>query len=337
MLNKKAFLRFNSFTIGSVIVLILVGSIVRTLGAGMGCPDWPKCFGAYIPPTSVEQLPANYQEIFLEERIEKNRRLSEVLASLGYESYAYRILNDPSILKEEPFNTTKAWVEYINRLVGVVIGLLLFFNLVFSFSFWKDDKWVSFGALFVFILTGFQGWVGSLVVSTNLLHGFITFHMLLAFLILAVLIWGNVRVQNLPKTRSISLWGISSLVLVLLFVQIILGTKVRAIIDDLIVNETARDIWFSFLDQNYFYIHRSFSWLLLLGASILYYLIRRSGLVHLLKHSVLILGLVFMGMILGLCMVRFSFPAWMQPLHLIIATVLFSLIFYLNLNLKISR
>ncbi|MBU6327966.1 MAG: COX15/CtaA family protein, partial [Verrucomicrobia bacterium] len=37
----------------SVIVLIFVGAIVRVTGAGMGCPDWPTCWGCWVPPSKV--------------------------------------------------------------------------------------------------------------------------------------------------------------------------------------------------------------------------------------------------------------------------------------------
>ena len=90
-------------TLISCYLLILAGSIVRASGSGLGCPDWPTCFGRIIPPTSVEELPQNYQELF----------------AIGGQSL-------------EKFNALKTWTEYLNRLLGVIVGIEMLFLVILS-------------------------------------------------------------------------------------------------------------------------------------------------------------------------------------------------------------
>ncbi len=336
MLSKRLFLKINSITLGSVLVLILIGSVVRSLGAGMGCPDWPKCFGSNIPPTSSTGLPDNYLEIFKNERLSKNERLARTFSGLGFENLAYKITNDPFVLTEQEFDATKAWIEYINRLVGVLIGLFVLINMILSFSYRRENKWIPFTGVLIFVLTGFQGWVGSLVVSTNLLHGFITFHMLLALAILALLIWMNLMVKGRKKIKDKRLFLVCLTLLILFIPQVVLGTEVRGIVDDLIVSSNLRASWASYLTSNLFYIHRSYSWIIFIGALSIFYLINKRGYKEVRSLAVQLVGLVVLAMVAGLVMVRFGFPFWLQPLHLIIATGIFSLLFYLTLRFKIS-
>ena len=104
--TKRAFRKLNIYTIIAVYFLILVGGIVRSTGSGMGCPDWPKCFGSYVPPTSVDQLPSDYQAHYLKLRIAKNNRIAKMISGFGFSSLADEISNDPSILVEADFNAT---------------------------------------------------------------------------------------------------------------------------------------------------------------------------------------------------------------------------------------
>ncbi len=334
MIRKDLFFKINAITLGSVLVLILVGSIVRSMGAGMGCPDWPKCFGSYVPPTSPDQLPEDYLETFKQLRLAKNERLAAMLTSLGYGNLGNQILNDPAIQTEHEFSVTKAWIEYVNRLVGVVIGLLVFLNMISAFSI-KNNKWVPVVGIFIFVLTGFQGWVGSLVVSTNLLKWFITFHMLLALLIVALLIWMQVRAREMVLVGNKALFFVVLGSFLFFIPQILLGTEVRHVVDGFLVNEPDRSVWMGNLTL-VFLFHRSYSWIILMSSIAIFFLVRKWEIEELKQSSALLVGLVIATGVAGVVMTNFSFPFWTQPIHLLLASGIFSVLFYLILRLKIS-
>jgi len=83
----KNFRRFAFAATVATFFVIFAGGLVRVTGAGLGCPDWPTCFGRWFPPTDISQLPPDI---------------------------------DPT-----QFNFALAWIEYINRLAGVVLGVLI--------------------------------------------------------------------------------------------------------------------------------------------------------------------------------------------------------------------
>ncbi len=331
MENRRSFYKLSISTLVAVYLLILVGGIVRSTGSGMGCPDWPKCFGAWVPPTSVSALPENYKEIYATYRKKKNIRFAKYLSSFGMKETAMGILADESILREADFNPTKTWIEYINRVIGVIIGFLIFGVFVFSLTFYKTDRKITIIAFLTFILVGVQGWLGSFVVSTNLTPWTITLHMFLALIIVAMLIYlvdqGKPRLVTLAS--PLVFWWLVACI-TLLLVQVLLGTQVREAIDS-IANLVPRDSWLATIEAQ-FVMHRSFSWIvLILHVGLIMKLQKTEGS----KIFPLVLIVLLLGTILtGMGMAYFAVPPFLQPVHLLLATVTFGVqfLFLLRLN-----
>jgi cytochrome c oxidase assembly protein subunit 15 len=327
----QSFRRLTISTLVAVYVLILVGGIVRSSGSGMGCPDWPKCFGSWVPPTSVEQLPADYQEFYSAYRQKKNIKFAKYLTALGFDETAEKLLNDKSVLEEAAFNPTKTWIEYVNRLVGVVIGFMIFAVFVSSWKFRNSKRSLTILAFLLFMMVGFQGWLGSIVVSTNLTAWTITLHMFLALVIvgmLAYLLVASSEQLYVGPQKKISGWLVV-ICLIVLTVQILWGTKVREAID-VAAASLPRDSWISNLGKP-FLIHRSFSWVVLLFyVGLSYNLIKTLGL----KPFPLTLIVLILGAILsGAGMAYFAVPAFLQPVHLLLASLAFGVQFILLLEL----
>ena len=319
MINTQAALRFRRLgimTIFAVYFVILVGGIVRASGAGMGCPDWPTCFGQWIPPTEESQLPANYHEIYAER---------------GYEN--------------TQFNPVKTWTEYTNRLVGVTIGFFIFLTAWSSRIYLKTDKTIFYLAVSVFFLVGFQGWLGSTVVASNLKPFMITLHMLLALFIVALLIYTIARSQRdyiaqidtslLPaKFKTVLI-----VAMIMTLLQVAMGTQVREAVD-FIAHEHA------YIERQYwrddfpviFYIHRSFSSIILFTNLWLvwkiYQSVDRKSL--LLRTGLSLASLVVTAIIAGITLDRLGVPPIAQPIHLLMANLIFGVQFFLYICLKYS-
>jgi len=327
-------------TLIAVYLLILVGGVVRSTGSGMGCPDWPKCFGRWVPPTSVEQLPATYKEDYSQYRHQKNIRFSKYLSAFGFDQTAEQILQDKSIREEEDFNPMKTWIEYVNRIIGVIIGFLIFSVFVFSLRYWKTNRPLTVLSFLSFVLVGFQGWIGSFVVSTNLTPWTVTVHMFLAMVIVALIILILHKIGQAETVASSNPLQVSSLLKVLLFlsmtallVQILFGTQVREAIDQVATEISDRQEWIAATGSS-FIIHRSFSWIVLILNALLVVKLWKTGGLNRFTLSVILL---ILGTVLtGAGMAWFSIPPFLQPVHLLLATVTFGLEFLLVLKVNSS-
>lgn len=332
-MKQPAFVRrfrfFGILTVVAVYLLILVGGIVRSTGSGMGCPDWPKCFGTWVPPTEVSQLPANYKEIYTEQRVAKNQRVAKTLARIGFQDVAAQIFAHPTQYIETDFNATKTWIEYVNRLLGALIGVFIFLTVALALPYWRRDPPVFWLAFFCLLLTGFQGWLGSLVVSTNLLPEMVSVHMALALLIVALLIYAVSRSQRAGEGQNLipaqkGLQPLLWLVALLTFGQIVLGTQVREQVD--VVAAAAgyldRAGWVAQLG-NAFRIHRTFSAVLLLLNLYVAYRIFQTQAPQLRSLATATLVLLGLEIGAGITLAYWALPAAVQPVHLTLATLLF--------------
>lgn len=344
--SEKRFLAVNFIAVVALFLLILAGGVVRSTGSGMGCPDWPKCFDQFIPPTDISQLPEDYQQKYVDRRVQKNERFAKTLDLLGYGDLAYRIRNDKNVLKPEEFNASKTWTEYINRLLGALVGLLLIGCVVASITYLKSHKRIFIWSLFNLILVGFQGWLGSIVVSTNLLAWIVTVHMLIAVAIVAISIYTYYEaraIRDKSILTNISSGWVTTLAyvgLALTLIQITLGTEVREQID--FISSTMemlnRSEWVSKVGANFVY-HRDLAILVIIVNAISFMLIRKRYPVpgYQYKYISYVLLLIVLQIVTGLLLSYMGLPPFAQALHILLATLVFGAQFYLMLLLKKSR
>ena len=303
-MNEKAFTKFSKIVLINVFLVILAGGIVRMTQSGMGCPDWPRCFGRWIPPTDESQLPANYKQI-----------------------YAFKYV-------DTSFNVYHTWVEYFNRLVGMLLGILLLIQFVWVARYWKSKKSIVLLCGANLLLTGFQGYLGSKVVEANLEVVKITVHMLVALVIAALSLKViNQMNHDKEKVANKNLKAISFITIILLLIQIVMGTQVRQQIDDISksFDFMHRDQWVQHLN-GVFNFHRIFS--ILIGVACVYLYMMYKDVKKLRLSCQLMIVTVIGNIVLGLIMASMNMPAFAQPSHLVFSSILLMTVYYNWLNTK---
>ena len=349
--SNKSYIKYSWFLMGMVFLVILAGGVVRMTQSGMGCPDWPTCFGMWIPPTDANQLPADFEKYLSQQDIDHS------------------------------FNVYHTWIEYINRLLGAILGVF-----IFAYAIWSSVKFSNRKSrmkllllsnfcqsffLIIFAVAGFtllfklavvvfllsvlyslyfairntfsrslvivsillliavavQGWLGKMVVDGNLSVVKITIHMIGALVIAALpLINISKLKQNKIKVTPVIKYLMSGMVIVILF-QIILGTQVREEIDVIskALSYGQRELWIDRLGY-IFFVHRSFSWLVLIGTLAL--IIKGRDIIEFATKCRWIAINVLCTVGLGISMAHFDIPALSQPLHLLMACILLMQLFY---------
>jgi cytochrome c oxidase assembly protein subunit 15 len=194
--SHRNFVRLAIATTIATYALILVGALVRAAGAGLGCPDWPHCFGEWIPPTRADQLPPGY---------------------------------DPT-----QFNALLTWTEYLNRLLGVTTGVLIIATTWSAFRNLPKGSPARWATLAALLLVGFQGWLGGQVVRSSLEPWMVTAHMVVALILVSLLLFATHRAAHplghaaQPDALSHRVRVATWLAMLVVLVQVGLGTQVRS-------------------------------------------------------------------------------------------------------------
>lgn len=199
--SQKTAQRFKKlvfFTLFLTLDLIMFGAFVRLTDAGLGCPDWPGCYGTISPLHALPDI-----------------RAAEQLMPSG------------------PVTLPKAWIEMLHRYVGSILGLLIIAILVMA---WRQRRslqqspWLPFVLLIGVCL---QGAFGAWTVTLKLMPIIVTAHLLGGMTLLALLTWLAARQTALPGGVSLHTprqlnsaptwlkWAV--LGLGLLYIQIALG------------------------------------------------------------------------------------------------------------------
>jgi cytochrome c oxidase assembly protein subunit 15 len=294
---------FQRLALGTTAItylLILVGGLVRASGAGLGCPDWPRCFGSWTPPTSVADLPPQF---------------------------------DPSL-----FNPTLMWTEYLNRLLGVTVGFFVLATVASAWRYHRHDRHILWPAVAALLLTGYEGWLGGRVVAHELAPWIVTVHMIVALVIVSLLLYATVyafyaprwhaaggrdrRVLSWPEERNRLSIGAIVLIVVTL-IQVAIGTQVREGVDHALDAGTSRAEALStvgWLD----YLHRD-SALAVLGLALVLMLMVWANLARtraIERSSYAVVALAGAQVLLGGVMAYIALAPVAQILHLTLAALL---------------
>jgi len=317
---SKRFTKFQKVALAaliSVIVLIFVGAVVRATGSGMGCPDWPKCWGAYIPPTHVSQIDVN--SLPLQKYKDKRERHGG---------------NPDDITKETvlaEFNPLHTWVEFTNRLCSLPVGLFSVLTLICAFQFKSKRRWVFYAAFMAVFLVGLNAWMGARIVYSGLRPGTITTHMALAILLMCIqvyVVWDGGEKRWLldvsdGKKKQVKYLGLFLFLVVI--IEGIMGSQVREMTDTLQKShgDEPRASWIGELEHTWVYlIHRSFSWVIL-GTVVLWYVMCKSYRVGGVKwQEKLVLAMVISQMFLGLILANVGILRVVQVLHIGLSSLL---------------
>jgi heme a synthase len=173
--------------------LILFGSFTRLTDSGLGCPDWPGCYGHSNPVSAGEQI-----------------RAAETALPSG------------------PVTMTKAWIEMVHRYFAMAVGFLIIVLMVMHWRRWlrtRDPAHTPWLATFTLFAVCLQGAFGAWTVTMKLQPAIVTAHLLGGLSLLALLVWQALRESGAAplSPTAARLRPLAGVAFALLVLQIALG------------------------------------------------------------------------------------------------------------------
>jgi len=291
--------RFAWISTIATYLVIFTGGLVRVSGAGLGCPDWPKCFGRWIPPLSSSQLAPSI---------------------------------DPS-----QFNFTLAWIEYANRLCGLALGILIAITAVLVIINFARRVRILVPSIVAGLIVAFLGWQGGEVVTSELDPTIVSVHALLSLVLVSLMIFVTQQIHYVlyPDAEKGSIyparirywlslaWGLS-------LAQVLVGTQVRGTIEIISrIMPLADDrVWLS-NTGSVLYLHTILG-IMVIAAGVfvgIAVILRSTNPSSLMREGAwAILLLMFLDIVLGFGFLLTGVPALMEILHLWVSSFVVGLI-----------
>ena len=330
---ESKFHKLTKLSLLLVYLVIIAGAFVRMTGSGMGCPDWPKCFGFYVPPTEVSQILFKENNDYSKGQMILYNEEELLVAKSDFTSDDFINLNNWEVYEKHDyviFNPVHTWIEYINRLIGAISGIPILIFTIISIIYFKKFRHLTLISIITLIAMGFQAWLGKTVVDSNLAAYKITLHMLMALFIVALLIYlvyyGSKSFIKTNKTfKYLILFG-----LFLTLIQIVLGTQVRQIVDEQAkLFAYDKSMWLNDIPFVYEY-HRTFSIIVISINMALFLINKKLQLGN--KYINYVMLLLVLEIFTGASMFYFDFPFGTQTAHLVFASIIFGLQFYILLQ-----
>jgi cytochrome c oxidase assembly protein subunit 15 len=303
-----------------IYIVVLAGSVVRMTGSGMGCPDWPKCFGLLIPPTAEEEIRWSPETEYSEGRMVIERdtlwvATEDHISHMGeFNGQTWEPYTRHSYAT---FNVSHTWIEYLNRLAGALAGIPILILFILAIKSRQRTPIVLASATLGSVL--FVSWLGKLVVDGNLIPFSVTIHAVSALAILAFLVMliQHFNGSKTTITQSLRVWIVASLAIA--FLQLVLGTQVREWVDIAIEARISRTDIVNFL-PNWWEIHRSAVWVIIALHALWSFPIMKMP--RLAVYAKLTFAILLAQTMTGILFTQFGFPAFAQPVHILLGFAL---------------